>query len=158
MRQTLLLLSVCLLLVVPALAQSGRKSAPPKPTPSSSPLQSEPDRAGTKDSSKPAPPQFVDGERIYSSKEVDERVRILKKPTPGFTREARRNGTRGFVVLEAILAADGSVKHIEVLTGLPDGLSYKAIEAARQIKFRPAVKDGKPVSVRVEVRYQFQVF
>ena len=160
MRQALLLLSLSLMLVVPAWAQSGRKSSAPKPTPPPS-LPSEPDKSDKseiKDSSKPAPPQFVDGERIYTSKEVDERVRILKKPTPGFTREARRNGTRGFVVLEAILAADGSVKHIEVLTGLPDGLSHKAIEAARQIKFRPAVKDGKPVSVRVEVRYQFQVF
>jgi TonB family protein len=149
------------MLVVPASAQSGRKSPTPKPTPAPSSLPSESDKADkseTKEPSKPAPPQFVDGERIYSSKEVDERLRILKKPTPGFTREARRNGTRGFVVLEAILAADGAVKHIEVLTGLPDGLSQKAIEAARQIKFRPAVKDGKQVSVLVEVRYQIQVF
>ena len=156
MRQTLLLLSISLLLVVPALAQSGRRAPAPKATPAPSPTDA--DKSEIKDSSKPAAPLFVDGERIYRSKEVDERVRILKKPAPGYTREARRNGTRGNVVLEAILAADGTVKHIEVLTGLPDGLSQKAIEAARQIKFRPAIKDGKPVSVRVEVRYQFQLF
>ena len=159
MRQALLFLSLSLMLVVPAWAQSGRKSPAPKPTPAPSPVETgKADKSETQDSSKSAPSQFVDGERIYTSKEVDEHVRILRKPAPGFTREARRNGTRGFVVLEAILAADGTVKHIEVLIGLTDGLSQKAIEAARQIKFRPAMKDGKPVSVRVEVKYRFQVF
>ena len=156
MRKTLLLLSLSLMLIVPASAQSGRKSPAPKPTPAPGPT--EPGSPEPKTSSKRSLPEFFDGERIYTSKEVDERVRILKKPTPGFTREARRNGTRGYVVLEAILGADGIVKQVEVLTGLPDGLSQKAIEAARQIRFRPAVKDGKPVSVRVEVRYQFQIF
>ena len=62
------------------------------------------------------------------------------------------------MILRAILAADETVKHIEVITGLPDGLSERAIEAARQIKFKPAIKDGKPVSVWVEVEYQFQIY
>ncbi|HEV2905618.1 MAG TPA: energy transducer TonB, partial [Pyrinomonadaceae bacterium] len=61
-------------------------------------------------------------------------------------------------VLRAILSADGAVEHIEVLTGLPDGLSQMAIEAARLIKFKPAMKDGKPVSAWVEVKYHFQVY
>jgi protein TonB len=60
--------------------------------------------------------------------------------------------------VRAILAADETVKHIEVITGLPNGLSESAIAAARQIKFKPARKDGKPVSVWVEVEYHFQVF
>ena len=57
-----------------------------------------------------------------------------------------------------MLAADGTVRHLEVITGLHDGLTEKAIEAARQIKFKPATKDGKPVSAWVEVQYRFQVF
>jgi protein TonB len=101
---------------------------------------------------------MVDGERIYTSKEVDEKLQILKKPSPGFTREARKHNTRGYVILRAILAADSTVKHIEVITGLPDGLSDKAIEAARQLKFKPAMKDGKPVSAWIELVYRFQVF
>jgi protein TonB len=62
------------------------------------------------------------------------------------------------VVLRAILAADETIKHIEVETGLPHGLSDKAIEAAQQIKFKPAKKDGKPVSVWVELEYHFDVY
>ena len=61
-------------------------------------------------------------------------------------------------MLRAILAADEKVKHIEVITGLPDGLSDRAIEAARQIKFKPARKDGKPVSAWIELEYGFYIY
>lgn len=98
---------------------------------------------------------MVDGERIYTSRGVDEKVRIRSKPNPSYTREAERHSTRGLVVLRLILAADETVKHIEVVTGLPDGLSEKAIEAARKIKFTPARKGGKPVSVWVLLEYRF---
>jgi protein TonB len=155
MRQTLLLLSLSLMLVVPALAQSGRKD-PPKPSPAPSPPETR--LLELKKSSKPLPPEIVDGERIYGSREVDERVRILKKPLPSYTREARRRGTRGLVVLRVVLASDETVKHIQVKTGLPDGLSENAIDAARRIKFKPALKDGKPVSVRVLLEYRFSIY
>jgi TonB family protein len=148
-------LVVLSLLSSAAYAQSGRKGSTPKPTvaapePSPSPDSTKP--------GKPSPPKMVDGERIYTSKETDEKVKILRKPTPTFPREARRHLTKGYVILRAILAADETVKHIEVITGLPHGLTESAIAAARQIKFKPALKDGKPVSVWVELEYQFQVF
>jgi len=60
--------------------------------------------------------------------------------------------------LRLILAADETVKHIEVIKGLPDGLTDKAIAVAEQIKFKPAKKDGKPVSVWVEVEYHFDIY
>ena len=155
MRVSVLLLPI--LLISPALGQSGRKGANPKPAATPAPL-------GPVEAS-PAPPlaskefpETVDEERIYKPKEVDERYQILKKPTPSYTREARRHLTKGVVVLRAILAADETIKHIEVETGLPHGLSEKAIEAAQQIKFKPAKKDGKPVSVWVELEYHFDVY
>ena len=104
------------------------------------------------------PPKVVDGERIYTGPEVDQRLQILKKPEPRYTKEAERHKTQGIVILRAILAADQTVKHIEVMTGLPDGLSGKAIEAARLIRFKPALKDGKPVSSWVELEYRFNIY
>lgn len=157
MRRILFSLTLLTLLSTAVYAQSGRNkgssSKPPEasaPEPSPSPDSTKPSR--------PSPPKMVDGERIYTSKETDEKVQILRKPLPRFPREARRQLTRGYVILLAILAADETVKHIEIITGLPDGLSESAIAAARQIKFKPAMKDGKPVSVWVEVEYQFQIF
>ena len=161
MSKLLLTFSTLLLLVVVAQGQSGRAkgstgatgSWPVPPAPAASPS---PDT--TSKPSKPTPPKMVDGERIYTSKEVDERLQIIKKPAPGYSREARKHNTRGYVILRAILAADSTVKHIEVITGLPDGLSERAIEAARQIRFKPAIKDGKPVSAWVELEYRFYIY
>jgi TonB family protein len=135
------------------LAQSGRKGAQPSPTP-----QPAADQLQLVRSDKPKSPEVIDGERIYTSREVDEKVRILKKPLPRYTREAERHHTRGLVVLRVVLAADETVKHIEVKTGLPHGLSESAVDVARRIKFKPAMKDGKPVSVRVLLEYRFDIY
>jgi TonB family protein len=145
------------LLLTAAYAQSGRnKGSSGKPPVAAAPEPS-PSPGSTKPS-KSSLPKIVDGERIYMSKETDEKLQILRKPAPRFPREARRHITRGYVILRAILAADETVKHIEIITGLPDGLSESAIAAARQIKFKPAMKDGKPVSVWVELEYTFQIY
>lgn len=76
-----------------------------------------------------------------------------------FSEEAARSkGISGSVILRGLLAADGKVKQIIALLMLPDGLTEKAMEAMRQIKFTPATKDGRPVSVWVTVEYGFQVY
>jgi TonB family protein len=157
MRQTILLLSLSLMLVVPALAQSGRRSPAPKPTPAPSPLPSEPDKSETNDPSKPAPPQFVDGERIYRNREADQKPSVSKKPTPSYSREARTAGVQGTVILRCIFNATGKVSNIRVVSGLPFGLTERSIAAAEKIQFRPAMKDGKPVSVWIELQYNFHV-
>lgn len=155
MRALVLLLPI--LLISPATGQSGRKGVDPKPS-------ATPTISGPLDTSPKPPvaskelPAEVDGEHIYKPKETDERCQILKKAEPSYTREGRRHLTKGLVVLRLILAADETVKHIEVIKGLPDGLTEKAIEAAQKIKFKPAKKDGKPVSVWVEVEYYFDVY
>jgi hypothetical protein len=155
MRALVLLLP--LLLIEPALGQSGRKGTNPKPPvapATAGPVETSPQpRIASKEL-----PAEVDGERIYKSRETDERFQILKKPEPSYTREGRRHLTKGIVVLRLILAADETVKHIEVVKGLPDGLTEKSIEAAQKIKFKPARKDGKTVSVWVEVEYGFDVY
>ena len=46
------------------------------------------------------------------------------------------------VVLRALFAADGIVKHSLVLSGLPHELTQRAIKAARRIKFSPATIDA----------------
>lgn len=161
MSKLFLTFATLLLLSVVAYGQSGHTRGSTGATgewPTPPPPVASPSPDVTAKSSKPTPPKIVNGERIYTSKEVDEKLQILRKPTPSFPREARKHLTRGYVILRAILAADETVKHIEVITGLPHGLSEKAIEAARQIKFKPAMKDGKPVSSWVELQYQFRTY
>ena len=73
-------------------------------------------------------------------------------------RLARKNNVTGVVRLRAILSASGAVTNITTVKSLPDGLTEKAIAAARQIKFRPAQKDGRTVSQYVVLEYNFNIY
>jgi len=96
--------------------------------------------------------------RGFSVAEVDQRARLLQKPEPQYTEEARRNQVTGTVTLRAIFASSGEVVQIRALNTLPFGLTERAIAAARQIKFVPAMKKGHPVSVRMQLEYNFTLY
>jgi hypothetical protein len=57
-----------------------------------------------------------------------------------------------------VLASDGTVQYVFAVHRLPDGLTEKAIEAARKIKFIPATKDGRRVSQYVTIDYNFNIY
>jgi len=95
---------------------------------------------------------------VFSGKEVTTKARVQSKPEPSYTERARSNGVIGTVVLRAVFASDGKVKYIIVVSGLPDGLTEKAVEAARRIKFLPATKDGRPVSMFFQLEYNFNLY
>lgn len=102
---------------------------------------------------------YTPGQRqIFSAREVTTRARVLGKPEPLYTEEARRKQVTGTVVLSAIFAMDGKVKAIRALKSLPNGLTESAIAAARQIRFVPAIKDGKPVSMFMHLEYNFNLY
>lgn len=96
--------------------------------------------------------------KIHRSSEVDTRVRVMRKPEPSYSSDARDNQITGTVVLRCIFGADGRVRNITVIRGLPDGLTERAIKAARQIKFIPAMKDGRPVSMWMQLEYNFNLY
>jgi TonB family protein len=83
---------------------------------------------------------------------------ISHKPEPHYTSAARENIVTGTVRLRMILSADGTVRNIEPLTFLPDGLTEQAVEAARNIEFTPASKDGRAVSQYATVEYNFNIY
>ncbi len=102
---------------------------------------------------------YLPGQRlVFPAGEVTSRARVLSKPPPTYTEEARRNRISGTIVLVAIFAMDGKVKAIRALKTLPDGLTEMAISAARQIRFIPAMKDGKPVSRFMHLEYNFNLY
>jgi TonB family protein len=100
----------------------------------------------------------VDYSRPFKQNDVSVRAIITFKPEPGFTEDARKNNVTGTVRLRAVLGAGGEVSNISIVKGLPDGLTEKAIAAARQIKFRPAQKDGRTVSQYVVLEYNFNIY
>ena len=96
--------------------------------------------------------------RPYTGKEVEQRARLLSKPEPQYTEEARRNQISGTVMLRAVFSSGGEVIQIRALNTLPFGLTERAIAAARQIKFVPAMKGGHPVSVFMQLEYNFNLY
>ncbi|MBV8207432.1 MAG: TonB family protein [Acidobacteria bacterium] len=76
---------------------------------------------------------------------------------PAYSDEARRAKLEGTVVLQCIIAADGSVRDIHVQQGLGKGLDENAIDTVRSWKFEPALKEGAPVAVQVSIQVTFHL-
>ena len=98
------------------------------------------------------------GENLFLGKEVDRKVILGMKPEPLYTDSARQNHVTGTVVLKCVFAANGNVTNIRIVSGLPYGLTEKAIDAAKKIKFIPAVKDGKYASMWIQLEYNFNLY
>jgi TonB family protein len=97
-------------------------------------------------------------EKPMSGKDVDKKVRLALKPDPQYTEEARQNAVTGTVILKCVFASNGSVTDLRIISGLPYGLTERAIDAAKKIKFIPAVKDGKYVSMWMQLEYNFNLY
>ena len=84
-------------------------------------------------------------------------VEILEKPKPVYTAEARAQKIEGTVLLDVTFAATGEVRVLGVVRGLGHGLDENAIDAARRIRFTPAIQAGAPVDQRVVLHVVFQI-
>jgi len=50
------------------------------------------------------------------------------------------------------------VGEIEVIKGLPFGLTEQAIKAARMVMFLPTVKEGRFVTERTKIEFNFDIY
>jgi TonB family protein len=100
----------------------------------------------------------VDYNKNFTARDVTKRASIRAKPEPTYTESARKFSVTGVVRLRLVLSATGQVTGITPITKLPHGLTQQAIEAARGIKFEPAIKDGRPVSQYVTIEYNFNIY
>ncbi|HEX7330950.1 MAG TPA: energy transducer TonB [Pyrinomonadaceae bacterium] len=94
----------------------------------------------------------------FNGSQVEQRARLLFKPEPQYTEEARKNQITGTVVLRVVFASSGEVVQIRAVRTLPFGLTERAIAAARQIRFTPAMKGGQAVSVFMQLEYNFNLY
>jgi TonB family protein len=99
-----------------------------------------------------------DYSKIFTGKEVTSKARLISKPEPQYTEDARKNQIVGTVVLKVVFASSGAVTNIRTVSGLPYGLTERAIAAARNIKFVPATKDGHQVSMWMQLEYNFNLY
>jgi len=83
---------------------------------------------------------------------------LVYKVEAEFSEEARKAKMSGVVTVGFVVDEKGNVIRARVIRGLGMGLDEKALEAVRQYRFKPAMENGKPVKVEVNVEVNFQIF
>jgi periplasmic protein TonB len=86
-----------------------------------------------------------------------ETPRLLTEVKPQYTAQAMRAKIQGMVLLECVVQPDGTVGNIKVVRSLDAafGLDQEAMKAARQWRFVPGTRFGKPVPVLVTIEIAF---
>jgi periplasmic protein TonB len=84
--------------------------------------------------------------------------RPIFQPDPEYSEEARKAKYQGTVVLGLVVGPDGRPRDMKVLRSLGLGLDEKAIDAVKNWRFDPALKDGKPVAVYISVEVDFRLY
>lgn len=82
---------------------------------------------------------------------------VVREVKPGYTPEAMERKIQGSVWLETVVLETGDVGDVVVTRSLDAeyGLDQQAIAATKQWKFKPGMKDGKPVAVWVTIELTF---
>ena len=79
------------------------------------------------------------------------------KPEPEYSEEARKAKFQGAVMLQIVIDASGHTRDVKVIRPLGLGLDEKAVEAVLKWRFKPSLKDGKPVAVMANVEVNFRL-
>ena len=83
---------------------------------------------------------------------------VIYSVEPEFSEEARKAKVAGNVLVNLWVGTNGLPSHVHVIRGVGMGLDEKAVEAVKQYKFRPAMENGKPVLVELNIEVNFQIF
>jgi hypothetical protein len=83
---------------------------------------------------------------------------LIYAAEPKFSEDERRANTTGKVLINLWVDAEGKPSHLRVLRGIGNELDEKAVAAVAQYKFKPAMQNGKPVVVELNVDVTFKRF
>lgn len=97
-------------------------------------------------------------ETALTGRQVTRKALVVSKPEPSYTEKARKEEVTGTVVLRGVFSSSGKLINIRVLVPLPYGLTEQAIIAAKNLRFIPAVKDDRYVSMHIQLEYNFNLY
>ena len=83
---------------------------------------------------------------------------VLNNPEAEFTDAARRAGFTGTCKLSLVVDAQGMPQNIEVMQLLGYGLEEEALSVVNRYRFKPAMKNGEPVAVKITVEANFRLY
>jgi TonB family protein len=83
---------------------------------------------------------------------------VLNSPEAEFSQAAKEAKYQGACILSMIVDKHGMPQNVQVVRKLDYGLTEKAIEAVNKYRFKPAMKDGVPVPVQIDVEVAFHLY
>ncbi len=112
---------------------------------------------------------FIAGGRLFASSDSvatpleSEKARFDQPPTaigvirPQYPFEMRRKGLEGDVIVEFTVAVDGRAREAKVIEATRKDFHLSALAAVEKARFKPAMKDGRAVTVRVRVPLYYRL-
>jgi TonB family protein len=98
-------------------------------------------------------PAVKAAERTRIASDEPEGVQAVEASYPSLARQMK---VQGSVLLQAFVGPDGGIRDLRVLSG-PSILVSAALEAARQWRFKPYVKNGQPVETQAKIVVNFSM-
>ncbi len=89
---------------------------------------------------------------------VDTKAKLLTTFEPSSNEYAQNNGVAGMALYHAVIGTDGKPGEIAVARPIGFGLDENAVAAIRNAKFEPAIKNGQPVPVMLDLVVQFRIY
>ena len=83
---------------------------------------------------------------------------LIYSVDPAYSEEALRAKAAGNVLVNLWVDEKGNPTHVHVLRGIGMGLDERAVAAVKQYRFKPAMENGKPVLVEMNVEVTFTIF
>jgi TonB family protein len=94
---------------------------------------------------------------VFRQNSVDQKARLLTTFAPDSNEFAQANGVAGMALYHTVVGPDGKATEIAVGRPIGFGLDENAVAAIRKAIFEPAIKDGKPVPVLLDLVVQFRI-
>jgi len=105
-------------------------------------------------SAPPTPPEQASGRLVVSEEEQE--AKLVKRVEPQYPELARQARIQGTVRMRAMIAKDGTVEQLDVVSGHPI-LVQAAINAAKQWRYQPTEVNGQPVEVETYIAVVFSL-
>jgi len=95
---------------------------------------------------------------ILRQSAVDQKARLLSTFEPPSNDFAQAAGVVGVALFHVVVGPDGKPTEIAVGRPIGFGLDENAVASIRNASFQPAIKDGKPVPVFLDLLVQFRIY
>jgi len=95
---------------------------------------------------------------VFAQSDVDKKAKLLSTFEPPSNEYAQAGGVAGMALYHAVIGVDGKPQEIVVGRPIGFGLDESAADTIRKASFQPAIKDGKPVPVVLDLVVQFRIY